>query len=273
MNEPQNPSAHNQLRSLVDRSNFIGDAGRTASKQSRETDPEGFQNLLSNEVKRHDRKTLEHLGQELTEEEPQGQDFGRIAGELAAQSLAQSAETEKRDVQSQIKDKEEEEAERSGGGGAWRGPQPILGLSVLGAPPANVSVQLNQNEKPRQDRKTEVPAQEILAAEARVKPELVLGLQEIGLASPLIGLGDPRLAGAFPALAADEGWVEAPARNGVSYVWQKGPRAYQRLEWSDAHTMIETAVDERVQWLERRGNVVTVKESGRDSPRKFDGPR
>lgn len=270
MSEPQNPSAQHQLRSLVDRSHFVGDAGRTAAKQSREADPEGFQNMLSNEVRRHERKTLEDLSEHLSKEE-EGKDFGRVLGDLAAQSLAQSAESEKRDVQSQIKEKEEEEAERSGGG-AWRGPQPILGLTVLGGPPANLNVQLNQNEKPRSDRKAEVPAEEILAAEARVKPELILGLQELGLAAPLIGLSDPRLAGAYPALPADEGWVEAPARHGVSYVWQKGPRAYQRLEWSEAHTMIETAVDDRVQWLERRGNVVTVKESGRENPRKFKGP-
>lgn len=270
MNEPQNPSASHQMRSLVDRSQFIGDAGRTGSKQSRETDPEGFSNLLSNEVRRHERKTLDDLGQQLLEEEKQGQDFGRVAQDMLAASLAQSSESEKRDVQSQIRDKEEDEAERAGG--TWRGPQPIVGLTVLSGPPNQLSVQLNQNEKPRSDRKAEATSQEIRAAEARVTPELVLGLQEVGLATPLVGLADPRLAGTLPALPADEGWVEGPAAQGVSYVWQKGPRAYQRLEWSDAHTLIETAVDERVQWLERRGNVVTVKASGRESPRRFDGP-
>lgn len=266
MSEPQNPSASHQMRSLVDRSQFIGDAGRTGSKQSRETDPEGFESLLSSEVKRRDRKTLDQLGQQLTEDD--GQEVGRVAQELLAASLNQTVETEKRDVQSQIREKEKDEAERSGGGG-WRGPQPIVGLSVLSTPPPNLTLQAGSSEKPRSDRKTEATSQEILAAEARVKPELIAGLQEIGLAAPLIGLADPRLAGAFPALASDEGWVEAPARHGVSFVWQRGPRAYQRLEWSDAHTMIETAVDERVQWLERRGNVVTVKESGREKPRNF----
>lgn len=271
MTEPQNPSASHQMRSLVDRSQFIGDAGRTGSKQSREADPEGFSNLLSNEVRRHERKTLDELGQQLLEEEKQGQDFGRLAQDMLSASLAQSAESEKRDVQSQIREKEEEEAERSGG--AWRGPQPIVGLSVLSTPPTGLSVQLGQNEKPRSDRKAEATSQEILAAEARVKPELILALQELGLASPLIGLADPRLAATFPALAGEDGWVEGPAAHGVSFVWQRGPQAYQRLEWSDAHTMIETAADERVQWLERRGQVVTVKESGRESPRKFEGPR
>ena len=257
MNEPQNPSASHQMRSLVDRSQFIGDAGRTGSKQARETDPEGFQNMLTNEVKRNDRRTLDELGKQLTEEEQGGSEFGRVAQDLLSAALTQSAETEKRDVKAQIEEKEKDEAERSGGG-AWRGPQPILGLSVLSAPPAQLSVALNQNEKPRSDRKAEATSQEILAAEARVKPELIVGLQEVGLTAPLTGLADARLAGAFPALSEEDGWVEGPARHGVSYVWQKGPRAYQRLEWSDAHTMIESAVDERVQWLERRGNVVTV---------------
>lgn len=266
MNDPQtgNPPPSHQLRALVDRSQFIGDAGRTGSKASRETDPEGFRNLLARQVDRDEEQSYEEL---LEQEQAQG--FERTANEALSASLAQTTEAEKRDVQAQIKDKEKDEAEKSGGG--WRGPQPILGLSVLSPPSGIQATALGQPDKSRSDRKAEQVSQEIMAAEARVKPELLEGLRELGLTAPLSGLGDPRLAGAVPALSSEEGWVEAPTRTGLSFVWQQGRTGYQRLEWSEQHTMIETAVGERVQWLERRGNQITVKESGRENPRRFPG--
>lgn len=267
MNEPQagNPPPSHQLRALVDRSQFIGDAGRTGSKASRETDPEGFRNLLARHVDKDD----EHQCYDELLEQEQAQSFERAAGEALAASLAQTSEAEKRDVQSQIKDKEKDEAEKSGAG--WRGPQPILGLSVLSTPALFQASSLGKPDKSRSDRKAEQVSQEILAAEARVQPELIEGLREIGLTAPLTGLSDPRLAGAVPALPAGEGWVESPTRTGLSFVWQQGRTGYQRLEWAEQHTVIETAVGERVQWLERRGNQITVKESGRENPRRFPG--
>ncbi|MEW6282835.1 MAG: hypothetical protein AB1758_29760, partial [Candidatus Eremiobacterota bacterium] len=242
-------------------------ASRTGQKSSRATDQEAFESLLDEQVGRSEpgdrRKGPDAAGDPLPEEAP-----GDLSQGLPGLPTT-TGEVTGRELEARTREKGEEEAEKWGaGGGTWRGPQVIVGLTALGGVQANLTGQLSGSDRPRSERRSET-LEEVPISEARVDPEVLNGLIEAGLGKPLIGLADPRLAGAVPALSSEDGWREVPVRGGVGFVWERTRRAYQRLEWAEGSTILESAAGERVHWLERRGNQVFQRQSGREIPRDF----
>lgn len=250
---------------LMDRAHFLGTAASQSRSKAQEPtgqDATTFQKALK---KKLDPREAEQAEETSEEAQAQGQPpegaVGDQQGELK-DPLAQERSTEL-----EIRLQGQEEGEKMGAGaGAWRGPNPLFGLALVAAPAPLLAGAVTPGEGSRSERESE-QVQEIGAAEARVDPGLLHGLEEAGLKRPLTGLDDPRLGGSKPALDADDGWRSGPVPGGVGYTWEApGRTAYQRLEWSDVRTLLESAAGTTLHTLERKGGQLFARLKKRTPP-------
>jgi len=248
---------------LVDRAHFLGDTARHSRPGSQEPtsgkDATTFQKAL--------KKKLDP-GESEQAEEAQAQP--EQAPEALVESDKESKDPlaqEQRETELEIRMQGQEEGEKfSAGAGAWRGPNPLFGLAMVVAPAPLLASAVTPGEGSRSERESE-QVQEIGVGEARVDAGLLHGLEEAGLKRPLTGLDDPRLAGSRPALEAEDGWRSGPVPGGVGYTWEApGRAAYQRLEWSDVRTLLESAAGTTLHTLERKGGQLFARLKKRTPP-------
>lgn len=253
------PTAPREHRKLLDRAHLLGDAGRAGRESVGEDAAEEFRSLLEGKAssKGRDRdqgpeEEAEELG--LLEEErsvPR-----EPTGALSAAELEARTEERGRD-----------EAEKRLT--AWRGPSPLAGLPAAAGLGLLAAGNVERGERSRHEGQAPLRT-EIRPGEARVDAEVLQGLVDAGLARPVAGLDDPRLAGATPQLSADEGWHTAPTAHGVSFSWEgPGKSAWQRLEWGEGHALLESAAGSRLQVLERQGTQLFVRHAVREAPPAF----
>ncbi len=240
---PLLPESNNvQEKRLVDRAQFLGEAGRQGKQVENDAATEeekAFHALLDEECDDEMREEAEKLVQ----------DDGLMS---------------KDEVESHNQRQTYKEAERRGG---WRGPTAVIGLSVAGgAPPSVMTNTVSGDNRTRRDKeKTSTGA--IKANQAQVDPTLLQSLRTSGLDQPLTGLNDPRLTADEPNLD-DPTWKQGPMRDGVSYVWS-GPMAHQKLEWCKGRRLLESAAGTMIQTLEQKGGQTFSRVERRDPPASF----
>lgn len=255
--DPLTPRDHGKY---VERAQFLGDAGRTSRTQA---DSEDFQALLEGEVE-EEKELPDPVSADEMDQLEQATENSAPAAAAALDLRSDAGELEAR----REKTGREETEKRLG---SWQGPHAFAGLSAAATLGLVTSVQVQQGERARSGNRAAMRI-EIKPGEARVDPELIQGLLEAGLRRPLSGLEDPRLATAPPQLSGDEGWRTAPTGAGVAITWEgPGRGAYQRLEWTEGTTVLESAAGSRVQTLERQGGQVFVRHARRDVPPAFPG--
>ncbi len=253
--DPTTPKGHGKY---VERAQFLGEAGRRIRS---EQDPEEFRSLLEGKIHKEKR-----VSDPLEPEDLQTlQDAARPgASALGATSDLRQEATR---LEARREESGREEAEKRLG--SWHGPSAFAGLPAAASLGLLNAAQVQQGDRPRGGNRASLRV-EISPGEARVDPELIQGLLDAGLRRPLSGLEDPRLASAPPQLPAEEGWRTAPTGKGVAIHWEgPGRSAYQRLEWSEASLILETAAGSKLQALERQGAQIFVRHSSREAPPAF----
>lgn len=249
---------------LVDRATFLGDTARHSRTKAQEPtsgkDATTFQKTLKKKLEPGEVEE----GEEAAAQEQEALPTGPAEDE---KELKDPLAQEQRETELEIRLQGQEEGEKlSAGAGAWRGPNPLFGLALVTAPAPLLASAVTPGEGSRSERESE-QVQEIGAAEARVDAGLLRGLEEAGLKRPLTGLDDPRLAGSRPALEAEDGWRSGPVPGGVGYTWEApGRSAYQRLEWSDVRTLLESAAGTTLHTLERKGGQLFARLKRRTPP-------
>lgn len=255
------PNAATEKR-LVDRSHFLGDAGRAARQiQGDEDEGESFESLLKKKVDKDEPRTEDEQAAEQVYRGAEEMSGAARRHERAGDPLSQ------REIEQKNQEQALKEAERHG---TWRGPTLVVGLSVAGGAPLQTvsSAAVSGGERTRSERETE-HAEEIAPGQAKVDPGLLEGLKASGLANPLTGLDDARLAGSQPQLS--EEWRQGPSSDGVVYLWE-GSVAHQKLEWGEGRALLESAAGTMIQVLERRNGQTFARTAQRDAParRRFE---
>lgn len=250
---------------LIDRAHFLGDTARHSRTKAQEPsgqDATTFQKTLKKKL--DPREAEEAEATEETANQPDGSPPG-VAEE--DKELKDPLAQEQRETELEIRLQGQEEGEKfSAGAGAWRGPNPLFGLALVTAPAPLLAGAVTPGEGSRSERESE-QVREIGVGEARVDAGLLHSLEEAGLKRPLTGLDDPRLAGSRPALEAEDGWRSGPVPGGVGYTWEApGRAAYQRLEWSDVRTLLESAAGTTLHTLERKGGQLFARLKRRPPP-------
>jgi len=253
--DPTTPKGHGKY---VERAQFLGDTSRRIRA---EQDPEEFRSLLEGKVNKEKRVS----------DPLQPEDMEALEGAARPAAGALGATSDLRQEATQLEARREEsgreEAEKRLG--AWHGPSAFAGLPAAASLGLLNAAQIQHGERSRGGNRASIRI-EIPPGEARVDPELVQGLLEAGLRRPISGLEDPRLASAPPQLPAGEGWRTSPTGKGVAIHWEApGRNAYQRLEWSEATLILETAAGSKLQALERQGGQIFVRHSSREAPPAF----
>ncbi len=250
---------------LMDRAHFLGTAAsqsRTKAQEPTGQDATTFQKALKKKLDPREADESEETSEAQPEAQPDASAAGEQPGGELKDPLAQERSTEL-----EIRLQGQEEGEKLGAGaGAWRGPNPLFGLALVTAPTPLLAGAVTPGEGSRSERESE-RVQEVGVTEARVDAGLLHSLEEAGLKRPLTGLDDPRLAGTRPALEAEDGWRSGPVPGGVGYTWEgPGRAAYQRLEWSDVRTLLESAAGTTLHTLERKGGQLFARLKKRTPP-------
>jgi hypothetical protein len=249
---------------LLDRAHFIGDLGRTGkNKQNEPTsqDASSFQKALKKKVDKDEPEEAAKADEKGEKDAPPPEDPNDPNVKDPNQERTATAELESR-----IQGQEEGEKFSAGAGSTWRGPNPLFGLAFIPTVQPMLASAVTAGEGSRADQQSE-KVEEVSSAEARVDAGVLLNLQEAGLEKPLRGLDDPRLAGGKPALEAEDGWRSGPIPGGTNYTWEApGRTAYQRLEWTDVRTLLESAGGTTLQTLERKGGQLFARLKRRTTP-------
>ena len=248
-------SVSQQEKRLVDRAQFMGEAGRSGKQL--EGEDEGFGDLLADKVKKQPGTlTEEELDEqleaqsELNEELRQQEEQQMSAEEVALKASELHSHNEKQTYK---------EAEKRGG---WRGPSMVVGLSVVGHSELRATEVQAGKPSPRDEKAPQ--AEKIRPGQARVDPTLLQALRTSGLDEPLTGLDDPRLTGNSPLLG--EPWKKFHLNGGVAFAWNS-LLAHQRIEMRDGNLVLESAGGTLMQTLERVGGQSFSRIERREPPK------
>ena len=246
-----------QDRRLNERASFVGSAGRQAKSLDREQN-EAFGQMLEEGMETKESRELSPEEMEASKDAAE-----RLRAETEAPQDDNAMTTA--ELETFQRDQSLLEGKRRG---TWRGPTPIIGLSVASGQPGHGVAGLQHASDAQTSARAE---KQNLSTQnsSKVDPALLQALKTSGLDEPLTGLEDPRLA-AHP-IPLQNPWKELTLDGGIGFFWSSG-LAHQKLELREGFKRLETAAGTMVQTIEGHGKVLESRTERRQppDPRKFD---